>query len=44
MSVLGELENNRIILGKINGFYGVKGYVKIFSETRPRDAILAYKT
>ncbi len=32
-----------IIVGKINGFYGLKGYLKVFSETRPRDAILDYK-
>lgn len=31
-----------IIVGKINGFHGVKGFVKIFSETRPREAILNY--
>lgn len=36
--------NDKVILGKINGFYGVKGYVKVFSETRPREAILGYQT
>ncbi len=34
--------NNKIAVGKINGFHGLKGYVKIFSETRPRDAIFGY--
>lgn len=32
----------KIAVGKINGFQGLKGYVKIFSETRPRDAIFGY--
>lgn len=34
--------NNKIAVGKINGFHGLKGFVKIFSETRPRDAIFDY--
>ncbi len=34
--------SNKIVVGKINGFHGLKGYVKIFSETRPRDAIFGY--
>lgn len=32
----------KIAVGKINGFQGLKGYVKVFSETRPRDAIFGY--
>ncbi len=35
-------ESEKIILGKINGFHGVRGFVKIFSETRPRERILKY--
>lgn len=31
-----------IILGRINGLYGVKGWVKVYSETQPRDNILSY--
>ncbi|MCG5499405.1 ribosome maturation factor RimM [Ectothiorhodospira lacustris] len=31
-----------IILGRIAGVYGVKGWVKLFSETEPREGILAY--
>lgn len=37
-------DNDKVILGKINGFYGIKGYVKVFSETRPKEAILSYQT
>ena len=31
-----------IVLGKINGFYGVKGWVKIYSYTDPRQQIFTY--
>lgn len=31
-----------LILGRISGLFGVKGWVKIFSETEPQDAILSY--
>lgn len=33
-----------VILGTINGFYGVKGWVKLFSYTNPREQILNYPT
>ena len=32
----------KIIIGKVNGFHGVKGFIKVFSETRPREGILQY--
>ncbi len=35
--------NNYLELGKISGFFGVKGWVKIFSYTRPRIGIADYK-
>ncbi len=31
-----------IQLGYINGVYGIKGWVKVFSDTRPRDNIFSY--
>jgi 16S rRNA processing protein RimM len=31
-----------IALGKINGVFGIKGWVKIYSYTRPRERILEY--
>lgn len=34
--------NKAIIVGKISGVFGVKGWVKIFSYTDPRDNILEY--
>ncbi len=36
------MQTEKIIVGKINGFHGVRGFVKVFSETRPRDGILHY--
>jgi len=40
----GRQEDRRqpVILGRISGVYGVKGWVRIFSETRPRERILDY--
>ncbi len=34
--------NKRVILGRINGLYGVKGWLKIFSYSRPRENIFSY--
>lgn len=31
-----------LILGRISGLFGVQGWVKIFSETEPKEAILGY--
>lgn len=31
-----------ITLGKIVGVFGIKGWVKVFSETRPREQIFSY--
>jgi 16S rRNA processing protein RimM len=33
----------RLLVGKINGLFGVQGWVKIFSHTHPRKNILSYK-
>lgn len=35
--------NEYIELGNISGFFGVKGWVKLFSHTRPRDSIKQYQ-
>ena len=32
----------RVVLGRIAGVFGVQGWVKVFSETEPRDGILRY--
>lgn len=36
-------QDERITLGRIAGVFGVKGWVKVFSYTRPRQAIFDYK-
>jgi len=33
-----------LIVGRISGLYGVRGWVKIFSHTEPRENILSYRT
>jgi 16S rRNA processing protein RimM len=32
-----------VLLGRISGVYGVKGWVRVFSHTDPREAILSYR-
>lgn len=39
----GEVDE-RIVLGRISGVFGVKGWVKVWSFTDPVDAILEHKT
>lgn len=33
-----------IVLGRVSGLFGVRGWVKIHSHTSPREGILGYKT
>ncbi|MCP4299977.1 MAG: ribosome maturation factor RimM [Gammaproteobacteria bacterium] len=33
-----------IVLGRISGVFGVKGWVKVFSYTEPREAVLKYES
>lgn len=35
-------QSRRIIIGRINGIYGVRGWVKVYSYTRPIENILSY--
>lgn len=35
-------DDEKIILGRISGVYGVKGWVKVFSDTEPREGICQY--
>ena len=39
-----ELEQDDLRLGEISGLHGVKGWVKVFSETQPRENIFSYKS
>lgn len=36
-------EPRMLVLGRISGVYGVRGWVKVFSDTAPRENILTYK-
>ncbi|HEC13534.1 MAG TPA: ribosome maturation factor RimM [Acidiferrobacteraceae bacterium] len=36
-------QDGRITLGRIAGVFGVKGWLKVFSYTRPKQAIFDYK-
>lgn len=35
-------KDEKIVVGKINGVHGVKGWVKVFSNTDPREGITKY--
>ena len=37
-----ETDTERVPVGKVAGIYGVRGWVKIFSYTEPRENILTY--
>ncbi len=37
-------QDDYIVLGRVSGLYGVRGWVKVFSHTQPRDNILRYST
>ena len=36
-------KDSRILIGKVSGCFGVKGWLKIFSYTEPRENITSYK-
>lgn len=37
-------QDRRVVLGRVSGLYGVKGWVKVFSHTAPREGILSYRS
>lgn len=39
---MNAVDGEKLVLGNINGIFGVKGWVKIFSHTEPRENILSY--
>lgn len=39
---MAELPENLLPVGQINGVFGVHGWVKIFSDTEPRENIFSY--
>jgi 16S rRNA processing protein RimM len=38
-----QTENELVVVGRISGLFGVQGWVKVFSHTRPRENILQYQ-
>ena len=41
---MARKETQRVIVGRISGLFGVRGWVKVHSYTDPREAILDYTT
>ncbi len=37
-----DIADDMVILGRVSGVYGVKGWLKIYSYTEPREAIITY--
>ena len=37
-----KLSADRVTLGRISGLFGVRGWIKVFSHTEPRERILQY--
>ena len=42
MSSAPQENDKKLLIGKINGFFGLQGWVKVFSYTNPRTNILNY--
>ena len=38
----GQVGHRWVVLGRVSGLFGVKGWVKVFSDTAPRENILGY--
>jgi 16S rRNA processing protein RimM len=38
----GQPDSTRIVVGHIAGVYGVRGWLKVMSETDPPEGILSY--
>ena len=43
MALTPHSDEKKLLVGKINGFFGVQGWIKIFSYTEPRKNILEYQ-
>lgn len=37
-----SIPDGLVLFGRISGLFGVQGWVKVFSHTRPREAIIGY--
>lgn len=39
---MADQEDKRVVLGRVSGLFGVRGWVKVFSGTDPREGIIDY--
>ncbi len=39
---MAEQDKKWIVLGRVSGLFGVRGWVKVYSDTSPRENILSY--
>ncbi|WP_109995515.1 ribosome maturation factor RimM [Salinisphaera sp. LB1] len=39
----GTAPHRPVVLGRVNGLFGVRGWIKVYSYTRPAEAILDYE-
>lgn len=42
MSTSDSEQQQWVAVGRVNGLFGVKGWIKVFSDTQPRENILTY--
>jgi 16S rRNA processing protein RimM len=42
MSLDSQPDQRLVILGRLTGLYGVQGWLKVFSDTEPREGIVKY--
>ena len=39
---MADIEDKRVVLGRVSGLFGVRGWLKVFSGTDPREGIIGY--
>lgn len=39
---MADNEDKYVVLGRVSGLFGVRGWIKVFSETEPREGIVRY--
>ena len=42
--VMSDRDSRLVIIGRVAGVYGVRGWIKVLSSTEPPEAILDYPT
>ena len=44
MAVAADKSGDFIVVGRVSGLHGVRGWIKVYSHTQPRNNILGYST